>query len=71
MKNLVDVLKQKIRDMETLQQEVESLQTALRLCAENDSEAALANTRRLKMAVGSEGDTPSPGLTLTSVRQFP
>jgi len=68
LKNLVDVLKQKISDMENLQQEVEALQTALRLCAENDSEATLADTRPLKIAAGSEGSAPAPGLTPRSLR---
>ena len=68
MKNLVDVLKQKTRELDTLQQEVEALLVALRLCAENEAEAALVE-KPLKMAAGSEGSTSN--LTPKSMRQFP
>jgi hypothetical protein len=69
MKNLIDVLKQKVHELERLQQEVEALQTALRLCAENDSETQVVELRPLKMAAGAEADTP--GFIPKSARQFP
>ena len=69
MKDLTEVLKQKLRELESLQVEVEALQIAMRLCAENDSEKALVDSRSLKMAAGSE--TSIPGLTPKSMRQFP
>jgi prefoldin subunit 5 len=65
MKNIVEVLKQKERDLENLQREIETVQremealrTAMRLCAENDSELALIDSRPLRMPVRNDGAAP-------------
>ena len=76
MKNLVEVLKHKQHELETLQRqmdetqrEIEALRMALRLCAENDSEAMLAESRPLKMAVAAEASISTQAAQ--GMRKFP
>ena len=66
MRNISDLLKKKERELESLQQEVEALRIALRLCAENEAEAASADLRPPGIPVG-----PEAGRAPQSMRQFP
>lgn len=66
MRNINDLLKKKEQELESLQQEVEALRIALRLCAENETEAAIADLRSLEIPVGRVASRPPQ-----SVRQFP
>lgn len=69
MKNLIDVLKQKEREIENLQRDIDVLKAALRLCAEDEAEVALGESHTLKMPLGADVATanrPAPAM-----RKFP
>ena len=66
MRDIGELLKKKERELESLQQDIEALRTALRLCAENEAEAASAELRPSAIPVKTEASRAPQ-----SMRQFP